>query len=116
MQYRKAKVFISLLLIWAGLFSICGFASSVTPLPADQAFIFSASFSHSEEVLAQWQIAPGYYLYQQKLQISLSPGANARITYPQGEMRLIMHAAAMKPTRAISVCQCCCRRKISNCK
>jgi thiol:disulfide interchange protein DsbD len=88
MQSKIARCFIFILIISAGLFSLRSFAfSTVTPLPADQAFIFSASFSRQAEVLAQWQIAPGYYLYQKKLLITFPANVNAKITYPQGEFR-----------------------------
>jgi len=43
------------------------------PLPADQAFVFTSYIDQNGRVIFLWDIAPGYYLYQNKLQISLSP-------------------------------------------
>ena len=88
MQNRITKNLIYLLLTFASLYSVFGFAETgLRPLPVDQAFNFSASFDASNKMTAQWNIAPGYYLYQQKLHINLQPSAQTEITYPQGQMQ-----------------------------
>ena len=76
---------------WAIIFVIIvtclmrsAFASS-SPLPADQAFVFSAHFSRSNEIRAQWQIASGYYLYSKKMHFTFEPQVVADISLPQGE-------------------------------
>jgi len=38
-------------------------------LPADQAFVMNARFDKANELTVGWQIAPGYYLYKDKLAI-----------------------------------------------
>jgi thiol:disulfide interchange protein DsbD len=45
------------------------------PLPADQAFMLSVSRA-ADSVRLEWTIAPGYYLYRDKIQVA-SPGADA---------------------------------------
>lgn len=55
------KIFIVLcLFVCASIFA------SPQPLPADQAFRFSATAKNYQMILVRWKIAPGYYLYQQK--------------------------------------------------
>jgi thiol:disulfide interchange protein DsbD len=54
-------------------------------LPVDQAFVLNARFDKPNELTVAWQIAPGYYLYRDKLGVS----ATGRIdlgspTSPQG--------------------------------
>ncbi|HVY63198.1 MAG TPA: protein-disulfide reductase DsbD [Gammaproteobacteria bacterium] len=39
-------------------------------LPADQAFVMNARFDKPNELTVAWQIAPGYYLYRDKLTFS----------------------------------------------
>ncbi|RMG58087.1 MAG: protein-disulfide reductase DsbD [Gammaproteobacteria bacterium] len=45
-------------------------------LPPDQAFVFSLEVAAEDRLRAHWDIAPGYYLYRDKLRFSLrdSPG------------------------------------------
>ncbi|HEX4044362.1 MAG TPA: protein-disulfide reductase DsbD, partial [Gammaproteobacteria bacterium] len=70
----------------------------VTPLPADQAFVFSVYINPTlsaptkektiaKEVMAEWQIAPGYYLYTKRIHIHFEPTMNADIQLPQGEVK-----------------------------
>ena len=49
--------------------------------------MFSTSFSQPNQVMAQWRIAPGYYLYRQKVHISLLPEIKVDVLYPQGEFK-----------------------------
>ncbi|HEX7079927.1 MAG TPA: protein-disulfide reductase DsbD [Gammaproteobacteria bacterium] len=39
-------------------------------LPVDQAFVMNARFDGPNELVVGWQIAPGYYLYRDKFEIS----------------------------------------------
>lgn len=57
-----------------------------TPLPASEAFIFSASFVKSNQVLVGWQIAPGYYLYTKRIHIH-SADMPLQVNLPQGELK-----------------------------
>lgn len=45
-----------------------------TPLPADRAFVFSATLNQQQEVVLQWDIAPGYYLYRDKISFTPAKG------------------------------------------
>src|SRR3990167_9278734 len=74
-------IFLSLIVV---VFTMPVFAGSA-PLPADKAFIFSASFVHPNEILAEWQIAPGYYLYSKKIHFISKPADVMQIHFPQGE-------------------------------
>lgn len=49
------------------------------PLPADQAFNFSVHSVTAKGVNLTWQIAPGYHLYREKMQISLSSPKAAQL-------------------------------------
>ncbi len=40
-------------------------------LPVEQAFIFSVDISRSDQIILEWLIAPGHYLYQEKFNFSL---------------------------------------------
>jgi thiol:disulfide interchange protein DsbD len=58
-------------------------------LPPEQAFIFSASADSPERVRLDWVIAPGYYLYRDRIKVSgeaptLSVGAPE---FPQGQVK-----------------------------
>lgn len=56
-------------------------------LPAEQAFQFSASVKDGETLKAEWQLAPGYYLYRNKIDLSLVDSKNVGFgayTIPQG--------------------------------
>jgi len=50
---------------------LLAFPVGAGPLPADRAFVFSASLNQDQELVLQWDIAPGYYLYRDR--ISLTP-------------------------------------------
>lgn len=62
------------------------FASEL-PLPADQAFKFNAAFTSPTEIIASWDIAPGYYLYAKRLQITFDAPVLGTIKIPQGEFK-----------------------------
>lgn len=53
--------------ILIGFFMLYGYAAmsiAAQPLPADQAFQFSATAKDNQTVLLSWKIAPNYYLYK----------------------------------------------------
>lgn len=54
------------------------FASDHKPLPAEQAFVFSSQLETNKTVILQWQIAPGYYLYQDQLKVK-APASTVKI-------------------------------------
>jgi len=54
-------------------------ASDDALLPAEQAFRFFASVNDSNKLKVTWEIAPGYYLYREKIQLKLSDSADSRL-------------------------------------
>src|SRR3990167_7115517 len=61
--------------------------TTMPPLSADQAFVLSVVFNRHNELLAEWQIAPGYYLYAKKMQITFTPNLTSNIQFPQGDLK-----------------------------
>jgi thiol:disulfide interchange protein DsbD len=56
-------------------------------LKPDQAFAFSAASPHADRVTLEWQIAPGYYLYRDRISVKL-PSGIAQLgepRFPEGE-------------------------------
>ncbi|EKD54240.1 MAG: hypothetical protein ACD_60C00106G0004 [uncultured bacterium] len=66
----------------------CGYAKDAfSPLPPDKAFEFSAYLAGDQQLILQWNIAPGYYLY--KSQFSFTPATTnhvpiSKIELPKG--------------------------------
>ncbi len=60
------KVLLTLLIYWT--FSVAD--AQPAPLPAEQAFAFSGYLETNNQIILKWHIAPGYYLYQNKLNIA----------------------------------------------
>ena len=58
-------------------------------LPADEAFRLSASSDRSDRVTLRWQIADGYYLYRDKVQVTAPDGSvqPGRPSIPGGETK-----------------------------
>ena len=48
-------------------------------LPAEQAFRFFAALNESGAIKVSWEIAPGYYLYREKIQLELSSSEGSRL-------------------------------------
>ena len=84
---KKAKVLLVFFIIWAWVMPLAGFASGLSPLPADQAFVFSVTVDHPNQVTVKWQIAEGYYLYAKRIHISVDPKTTADIRMPQGDFK-----------------------------
>ncbi len=51
-----------------------GLGSEDELLPADEAFLFSAAMENANTLRAHWQIAKGYYLYRDKIELSVTQG------------------------------------------
>jgi thiol:disulfide interchange protein DsbD len=47
--------------------------ADVLPLPAEKAFVFSAHLDKANQLVAEWQVAPGYFLYRDKLHFNPEP-------------------------------------------
>jgi len=59
-----------------------------TVLPPDKAFQFSLTFQAPHFLVARWQIAEGYYLYQQKFEFTLlDGGVLGEPQYPAGVVK-----------------------------
>lgn len=58
-----------------------------TFLPADQAFIVDALAIDAHTVQARWNIAPGYYLYRHRLDVSVVEPSTSTVQWqpPNGE-------------------------------
>ena len=52
-----------------------GIAADSEFLPPDQAFALSARFREDGAVVAEWEIADGYYLYREKFAVTLPAGS-----------------------------------------
>lgn len=65
---------------FAGLFDAPGKSQFV---PADQAFAFDFQ-QRGQEVVLNWQIKPGYYLYRQQITIAPDKATLAPVAMPQG--------------------------------
>ncbi|MGR9052107.1 MAG: protein-disulfide reductase DsbD, partial [Gammaproteobacteria bacterium] len=48
-------------------------------LPPDQAFAFTAFAKDADTIEAAWQVADGYYLYREKIELSVAGGADVRL-------------------------------------
>ena len=56
-------------------------------LPAEQAFGFFATVNDEGKIKVSWEIAPGYYIYREKIHLELSSSAGSRLdnyTIPRG--------------------------------
>lgn len=59
-------------------------------LPPEQAFVLSVTAAGPQTLVAQWDIAEGYYLYKDKLEVSLNDAEVVRIdriTVPGGKIK-----------------------------
>lgn len=57
------------------------------PLPPDQVFRVNATVSNSHEINVQWQLAPDYYLYADKLHFIISPDTTLTPTLPASTIK-----------------------------
>ena len=57
------------------------------PLPPDRAFVFSVSLQQPQEIVAEWRIAPGYYLYKKHMKITFTPAIPVQFSFPKGEWK-----------------------------
>ena len=65
-------------------------AEKSPPLPADQAFAFSAYLNQNNQLILEWNIAPGYYLYRNQLKLIPSPLNQVKIApiqLPKGQFK-----------------------------
>lgn len=89
-KHKLYHIFCHFILVIVGLFAFqvtANATSNITPLPADQAFVFSTSLIKPNEIRLEWRIAPQYYLYTKQMQVSFTPDIKADIQLPQGELQ-----------------------------
>lgn len=57
------------------------------PLPADEAFAFSANVFNANTLLVAWDIHPEYYLYHDKFFIDVKGAEIGRVDFPKGKIK-----------------------------
>lgn len=65
-------------------------AQDVQPLPVDQAFTLSAHLGEDNQLIIEWNIAPGYFMYQNAFHFAVMSGSGVKIgsvTLPEGVTR-----------------------------
>lgn len=79
-----------LLIVSLLLLCVNSFAETKHPQPLrpDQAFILNTTIKSAQEIVATWDIAPGYYLYRQRFQFESTPNVVANVVYPKAEIKL----------------------------
>jgi len=84
MSYVRIAGFVTLLLRL--LMAAVGPVWAAAPLPADQAFQFRAQLDEEEGIELTWSIASGYYLYRERIVVTLD-GQRIRIATKKGEAK-----------------------------
>lgn len=82
MCYVRILGFVTLLLRL--MVAVAAPVSAATPMPADQAFQLRTQLDAEEGIELIWSIAPGYYLYRDKIVVTLD-GKRIRIATEKGE-------------------------------
>lgn len=81
------NLLIKILLPFILLITLASHAATNAPLPANQAFIFTSNVERDDRANITWQVAPGYYLYRDRIHIKGGDGVLATPTFPQGEYK-----------------------------
>jgi thiol:disulfide interchange protein DsbD len=63
------------------------FAAGPDLLPPERAFAFSARALDAGTIEARFAVAPGYYLYREKLRFTVDPGALQSVSLPAGQWK-----------------------------
>jgi len=69
-----------IIILWVFLTFQPAFADGFTPLATEKAFNFSASINKDHQLILHWDIAPGYFLYQKRINITPTP---KKISFPK---------------------------------
>lgn len=59
--------------------ALCVAQASIQPLPVDQAFALHVHADKNDQLMIEWDIAPGYYLYRDKMQFIAAPDSQIKI-------------------------------------
>jgi thiol:disulfide interchange protein DsbD len=94
------------ILIYCGI--LWGSATAMAePLPAEQAFALTAFMDKKKELVLQWNIAPGYYLYRDQITVVAAQDGSAKIgaiSMPEGqEKRDDLHGIFQSYTGLLTV-------------
>lgn len=66
--------FLKYLVLFCFLFNFnLAFCKSLNELPSTEAFKLNVQLTQTDSVIVQWDIAPGYYLYQNKIAFTIEP-------------------------------------------
>jgi thiol:disulfide interchange protein DsbD len=86
------------------LFNLSAYAAQpIKPLSPEQAFEFSSTVSEDKQLILEWNIAPGYYLYRDQMDITLAPTSEVKlhkIKLPKGKIKKMK---SMAPLRFIQI-------------
>jgi thiol:disulfide interchange protein DsbD len=82
MPYVRILGFVTLLLRLA----MASVPAASAPLPADEAFQLRAQLDEEEGIELSWTIAPGYYLYRDRIVVTLD-GQRIRTASEKGERK-----------------------------
>ena len=76
-----------ILVVVVGLVLLPGAASAGTPLPADAAFRFGVAGCGNATLVFAWDIAPGHYLYRDRIAVSTDDGKAVPLELPPGAQK-----------------------------
>ncbi len=85
-KYIILRLLFSILLLWSS--SLLASVPVFSPLPPDRAFALSASIDDYDQLVLQWRVAPGYYLYRERIHLFPSPTEQhaLQLHLPSGEL------------------------------
>lgn len=96
-----------IVLVLSFIFSIGYAAEPPLPLPAEKAFVFSAVLHHGNQLVFEWNIAPGYYLYRNQLTLKPAPVNGVKlgkINWPAGQVKQdVLHGTYQAYTGVVKV-------------
>lgn len=80
-------MFRMLIIFFLSFFVATAYAADIEPLTVDKAFQFSGQVTQKNQLMLEWKIAPGYYLYRAQLKVVPSSANQANIAaidFPTG--------------------------------
>jgi thioredoxin:protein disulfide reductase len=82
--FRRVSLLVTMVLVWA---SVPAWAGNEDFLPPEKAFALTAQVLDKKTVRLNWQIADGYYLYQERISIEADAthGKLGPVALPRGE-------------------------------
>ena len=83
MRNARLRIIIGCLLVFAGGAAV----QAQTPPPADQVFLLRVAPGVAGALVLNWSIAPGNYLYRDKIAATTSAGSAIEVTTERGELK-----------------------------